>query len=157
LISKRYKNSWVFTDMETTYDNPPLSIGMTLFKELDKQYPGSKFILNTRDKQAWLKSRSAHRFAKYQSTTLLEINQKNLNLSKQEVLAKWSREWDEHHIAVKEYFKDRPNDLLIFNIDTDHPEKLVQFFKQHFLLDAKKFQHLNKTGENKEQKLVAQR
>src|SRR5690348_2859590 len=30
------------------------------FAELDQQYPGSKFILSTRDREAWLLSREKH-------------------------------------------------------------------------------------------------
>ena len=79
-------------------------------------------------------------------TTLLDINQKILKLSKEEVLAKWSKEWDDHHHAVLEYFKDRPNDLVVFDIDTDAPEKLVAFFKDNFALNPKFYAHLNQTA-----------
>ena len=154
LISSKYKDIWFFTDMERMYGDPPLNIGMLLFKELDKQYPGSKFILNIRDKQAWLKSRSKHTFMPNISMTLLEINQKTLKLSKEQVLAKWAKEWDQHHKAVKEYFKDRPNDLLVFNIDTDSPEKLVNFFKENFHLDPTLYGHLNKTSYAEKRELL---
>jgi hypothetical protein len=133
--------------MERMYDDPPLQIGMMLFKELDKQYPSSKFILNTRNKDAWLKSRALHPLSMNNKTTLLENNQKILGLSAEKVLAKWSKEWDEHHRAVKAYFKNRPNDLLVFNIETDSPEKLTAFFKDNFYLDTKFYEHKNKTSE----------
>ena len=145
LISTNYKGLWLFTDMERMYGEPPLHIGMILFKELDKQYPGSKFILNTRDKQAWLKSRSKHTFMPDSEMTLLEKNQELLKLSKEQVLAKWSKEWDDHHRAVKEYFKDRPRDLIVYNIDTDPVSKLVDFFSENYVLDKNNYGLLNRT------------
>ena len=150
LISPQYESYAVFTDMEKMYDDPPLNIGMILFKDLDRQYPGSKFILNTRDKQAWLKSRSLHPVGKKDKTTLLEKNAQILKITQEEVLAKWSREWDEHHKAVIEYFKDRPNDLLVFNIEQDSPKKLTDFLKDYFILDPKLYGHVNKTAERDE-------
>ncbi len=146
LISPQYANYYVFTDMERMYEDPPINIPLTYFKELDKQYPGSKFILNTRDKQAWLKSRANHHVGSQKGPTLIELNAKILNLSPNEVLSIWSQEWDEHHIAVIEYFKDRPNDLLVFNIDIDTPELISEFLKDYFILDANKYTHKNKTS-----------
>ncbi len=144
LISPRYDKYHVYTDMEVMGEVPQLNIGMMLFKELDKQYPGSKFILNTRNKMAWLKSKSLHRTGSNKSS-LLELTAQLLNISQAEVLAKWSAEWDAHHIAVIEYFKNRPNDLLVFDIEQDNPKKLTEFLKDNFLLDVKFYGHENKT------------
>ncbi len=154
LINPEYEEFYVYTDMERMYGDPPINIGMLMFKELDKQYPGSKFILNIRDKQAWLRSRSTHPMNRTKPLTILEVNQRILHKTKEEVLAQWSKEWDEHHRAVKEYFKHRPNDLLVFNIETDPPEKLAEFFKDNFYLDPKLYEHMNKTSE-REQKILA--
>jgi hypothetical protein len=51
-----------------------------------------------------------------------------------------------NHIAdVKEYFKDRPNDLLILNVaDEDSYQKLASFLNVKVAKDAK-FPWLNKT------------
>lgn len=146
LIAPQYINYVVFTDMERMYDDPPLNVGLSLFKELDQQYPGSKFILNTRDKNAWLKSRAAHPVGSNNGPTLLQLNTQILQTSREEVIARWGAEWDTHHAAVLEYFKDRPNDLLVFNIDNDGPEKLVAFFKDDFKLQAKLYPHKNKSS-----------
>lgn len=146
LIAPEYKNYLVFTDMENLFDDPPINAAMLYFKELDQQYPGSKFILNTRNKKAWLKSRSKHPVNKNGRTNLLAANAKMLQLSEKEVLALWSKEWDQHHQAVITYFKDRPQDLLIFDIDNDSPQKLVDFFQDNFVLDAAHYMHKNKTN-----------
>ena len=146
LLAPIYQHYIVFTDMENMFYDPPINIGMIMFKEIDKQYPGSKFILNVRDKNAWLKSRSLHPINNRNSTTILELNAEILHTTKEEVLSRWSKEWDDHLRAVKDYFKDRPNDLLVFDIEKDEPQKLVNFFKEDFNLDAKYYKHLNKTS-----------
>ncbi len=66
------------------------------------------------------------------------------NCSEEALINRWKAEWDTHHANVKEYFKDRPQDLLIYNIDTDKPNKLVEFFS---ILDLKpeEYKHFNKT------------
>lgn len=147
LIPSRYEKYLVFTDMEFMGQLPQINIGVLLFKELDKQYPGSKFILNTRNKQAWLKSRSLHRMAGKKST-LLEFTADLLKISPAEVLVRWSQEWDMHHLEAIRYFKDRPNDLLVFDIERDNPQKLVSFFKNNYILDSKRYSHKNKTISN---------
>jgi hypothetical protein len=142
------RNYTAYFDMYYINSNPQIDVGMDFFKELDKQYPGSKFILNTRDKQAWLKSRShikvlgKHPYLEY-SAMLNKI-------TPEEMLAKWSQDWDNHHHAVLEYFKDRPDDLLVFNVETDPPEKLQEFFARYNLnLDPKFYIHENKTAWDK--------
>lgn len=145
LLNPEYQEYYLFTDMERMYGNPPFNIGMLMFKELDRQYPGSKFILNIRDKQAWLRSRASHPLSAQDTRTILEVNMQNLKLSKEEVLKLWSKEWDEHIVNVQAYFKDRPQDLIVFNIESDPPEKLAEFFKHNFYLDTSKYAHKNKT------------
>lgn len=144
LISPEFNQYYVFTDLDLLQHEPQISIGMQLFKELDKQYPDSKFILNTRDKTAWLKSRSRQTVAPDRKT-LLQITAQMHGISTDEVLNRWSQEWDDHHRAVQEYFKDRPNDLLVFNIETDDPEKIVSFFKDYFILDKRLYTHQNRS------------
>lgn len=144
LISQHYDRFLVLTDMERMGAVPQINIGVLMFKELDKQYPGSKFILNTRNKNNWLKSKSLHHLGK-NTNTLLEQTASMLNISQPEVIEKWSREWDTHHAAVIEYFRDRPQDLLVFNIENDDPKILVDFFKENYLLDSKFYGHKNKT------------
>lgn len=145
LIAPEYNKYLVFTDMENLFDDPPINAAMLYFKELDRQYPGSKFILNTRNKKAWLKSRVKHPVNKNGKTNLLAENARMLKLSEKEVLDLWSKEWDQHHREVIAYFKDRPQDLLIFDIDVDTPQKIIDFFQDNYELDAQHYLHKNKT------------
>lgn len=91
------------------------------FKLLDQQYPNSKFILNVRDKQKWIQSRIKH-------PNSLKESMERFNMTKEQVLAKWSRDWDTHIANVKKYFKQRPDDLLIYNIEQDTSQKIESFF-----------------------------
>ncbi len=146
LISEQYQKYYVYTDLDLLQHSPQISIGQQYFKELDAQYPGSKFILNIRDKNAWLNSRSRQKLPG-SAETLLSITSKIKGISPEEVLAQWSAEWDAHCSTVLEYFKDRPLDLLVFNIERDPPQKIVDFFKDYFKLDARLYKHQNKSKE----------
>jgi hypothetical protein len=82
------------------------------FRVLDRQYPGSKFILTTRDMDSWLDSRRRH-------------VERNIELARQGLYDRdfltvdyeaWTEEWREHHEAVFEYFADRAGDFLVMDI-----------------------------------------
>jgi hypothetical protein len=117
-LLKNYEDYIFFSDME----NMPFYPHIEHYKLLDKQYPNSKFILNIRKKQDWLKSRQNHGSGKY-----IKKSMKTYNLNKEKVIEKWSKEWDNHLKDIKEYFKKRPNDLLIYDIDNDTSRKIDDF------------------------------
>jgi hypothetical protein len=82
--------------------------GQKFFKELDKQYPNSKFILTCRDMDDWLDSRMRHMIRnrnnpEYTGTWLSEDSD----------VSRYRREQEE--IEIFDYFKNR-NDLLILKI-----------------------------------------
>jgi hypothetical protein len=93
------------------------------FPVLDQQYPGSKFILTTRDIDGWLDSRRRHvlrnRERKQQGEyegTFLEIEPE-----------RWRQQFVDHHERVEEYFRDRV-DLLVMRVtEGDGYEKLCPF------------------------------
>lgn len=153
LLPSGYESFYGFFDMERLYDLPLISIPKTYFAELDRQYPGSKFILNIRNKDAWLKSKARHP-AYHHEMRWLDLHAQFFNKSKEEVLQMWSKEWDEHYIAVLEYFKDRPSDLLVFDIDHDMPEKICEFFKEYFRLDPKLYAHKNKSADRDRERII---
>lgn len=77
------------------------------FEYFDRYFPGSKFILHTRDRDAWLASRQKH----------VEYNQRVgakmwLTVDREG----WIELWDSHHRAVRDYFADRPHDLLTIDV-----------------------------------------
>lgn len=97
-----------------------------LFKEFDKQYPGSKFILNTRDLESWINSREKHvnRIPNLKQLQKEHPDNPWYTIDKEN----WKNEYNQHHEEVNKYFKGREDELLVFNvIDGDSWEKLCPF------------------------------
>lgn len=120
-ILKGLENYDAFSD----WDRPPHTVN--IFKEFDKQYPNSKFILNIRDMNSWVDSREKHvkrnqeRKKKYPKEDIkwLEIDR-----------AAWENEFKTHYNEVYSYFKDRQEDLLTFDVTKgDGWEKLCPFLE----------------------------
>jgi len=133
-------NDYVFySDMEFVSSNQIIE-GYKMFDLLDKQYPGSKFILNTRSVDNWISSRLNHtngykiinrkvvELIPPEPYYLTHLNMYQIN-SIPTLVNIWRKEWKEHHSKVKQYFKHRPKDLLIFDIENDSFEKIVEFFE----------------------------
>jgi len=112
-----------------------------LYKALDRRFPNSKFILLERDDESWL--RSLENFFS-PGKNWGNVNEKYLIRDfaekKQELLAfKHNRYRD-----VKEYFRNRPDDLLVMNICAGEGwEKLCPFLGMPF--PKVKFPHEFKT------------
>lgn len=93
------------------------------FALLAEQYPGSRFVLTTRDVDGWIESRRRHvernrvRAAAGQYTgTFLEVEPDA-----------WRTEYADHHRAVERFFADR-DDLLVLRItDGEGYERLCPF------------------------------
>jgi len=92
------------------------------FAALDAAFPGSRFILHTRDLDSWLDSRERHvqaniaRGSKY-TGGWLTIDRDG-----------WTARWHAQHQSVREYFRDRPDDLLEFDLNAgDGWERLAPF------------------------------
>lgn len=105
------KGYYGFTDFPCWY----------IYKELDRLYPGSKFILTERDPEEWYESRKKH----YQRR-LDEGIKLNWDMSENSM-----KKMIKHNKEVMEYFENRPEDLLILNIiDGEGWEKLCPFLKR---------------------------
>jgi hypothetical protein len=85
------------------------------YKILDKLYPKSLFIFTERrDREAWI--RSKHILATASRTPHRPIQ--------------WAESYDNHFKDVKEYFKNRPKDILFIDIcDGEGWEKLCPFLE----------------------------
>jgi glycogen synthase len=153
LIGPEYDQYYGFFDMEDPYAQPPIYIAPEMFRLLDQQYKDSKFILNTRPKENWIRSRLSHvdqtNGKRYVDALLDFYRRQNPNFTEVDLIELWSKQWDEHHAAVLDYFKDRPQDLLIINIDEgtdlEKGQKIADFFAGRYMLDPNKFGHLNRT------------
>ena len=101
------------------------------YKELDKTFPKSKFILTSRETSSFSRS-----FVNYFHNTPWEIK------SKKE-LKELKERFEERNAQIIEYFKDRPSKLLIMDISSgDGWEKLCGFLENP--IPKKPFPHRNK-------------
>jgi hypothetical protein len=98
-----------------------------LFKELDQQYPGSKFILTIREEDAWLNSATKHFKDSYFSLHEWLYGEGVL----------WGSEniyrnrFRKHYEEVMSFFKNRPEDLLIMDFKKgDSWEQLCSFLDE---------------------------
>jgi hypothetical protein len=99
----------------------PISI---LYEQLDAAYPGSKFILTTRNEAAWLSSARNHwshnrnpfRWEWDAYPFSHRIHQEVYG-QKEFDAAVFVARFRRHNAEVREYFKDRPGDLLVMDMD----------------------------------------
>ena len=129
-LAKEPKEGWIEYLKESKYDaftDDPMSF---IYKDLDKAFPNSKFILTIRDKKSFAKS-----YVNYFKGTAFEKSPEEVD----EVLEKY----DKHNKDVKDYFKDRSDQLLVINvIGGEGWEKLCPFLNKP--TPNKDFPHKNK-------------
>jgi hypothetical protein len=108
-----------------------------LYKELDKKYPNSKFILTTREKESWAKSVENFITTKdaMKKASGKKVNPESSNTrlslygSVEFNREGWLDGYDKYHADVREYFKDRPDDLLEIDFVTREstPKEVFRF------------------------------
>lgn len=118
---------WQVVEAFDSFDDWPWII---LFKELDAHYPGSKFILTTRDPQKWLKSYANLLAQEANASPELHAARRVLyglpfpDVTPEQLLARYQA----HHTAVAEHFQARPEALLTISWEQgDGWEKLCAF------------------------------
>jgi hypothetical protein len=90
-----------------------------IYKEIDAQYPGSKFILTIRDMDSWYRSIENNGNALQHirdKNPAVAVLHKTLYGSAVRNIRLYTEAHQNHIASVKEYFSNRPNDLLIMNI-----------------------------------------
>jgi hypothetical protein len=113
----------VFSDMQAQSSRIRIEANQ-FFRVLDRDYPGSFFIFNTRDLGKWLSSRSAN-FITPHGATNLELEMRRLNATDpQEALQLWVRERTEFEAEVRRYFRHNPKFLAIDISDPDLPHRI---------------------------------
>ena len=100
---KEPKGGWIKYIKKSNFDAITDDPMIFVYKELDKIYPNSKFILTIRNKDSYIKS-----YYNYFKGTKLEKKTEE----KDQIL----KEYDNHNNEVRKYFKDRPEKLLEINI-----------------------------------------
>lgn len=106
---------------EAIVDNP----WNILFKEIDSKFPNSKFILTLREEKSWLSSAKKH-FVPRPDTMIREWIYGVSAVADNE--STFLERYKRHNQLVLDYFKDRPDDLLIVNWkDGDGWKELCSF------------------------------
>lgn len=85
--------------------------------ELDRLFPGSKFILNVRDLRGWIFSRLAHIERTRRSRPGYRTSAKWDTT--EAAVRQWILERNEYHLFVLAFFSERPADLLVVNFIRD--------------------------------------
>ena len=115
---KEPKKGWISCIRQCRYDafaDMPI-IKRGFFKQLDKEFPRSKFILTLRDTDSLLQS-----WENYFKGSHLAINS-------EEMRQKVKTYYERHNKEILKYFKDKPSKLLIMDIfKGDGWEKLCPF------------------------------
>lgn len=120
LLSKNYDSYDLYGDIENIEHG--MNCDLRFVERLDKQYPGSKFVINTMKsfddyiRQRAENDRSFMRLAMAMTRTS----------SIEEMITASKRAWNIHTQSVKTYFQGRPTQLLEFDTD-DHPMYLYVF------------------------------
>jgi hypothetical protein len=131
-----YEMAFRFVEQYDAFEDIPWCV---IFKELDKKYPGSKFILTLRPTETWIKSIVDH-FGIKTDPIYEWIFGAGCPKGNEE---KYIARYEHHNEEVLEYFKDRPDDLLVFRLtEGDGWEKLCRFL--HKDVPNIEFPHKNK-------------
>jgi hypothetical protein len=148
ILKNDYKKVLKIIDKFDAIEDTPWYI---IYKELDKLLPGSKFILTIRDEQSWYKSVSRH-IGNLRSAHHEWIYGKGKGLPK-DYKENTINVYNNHNKKVVEYFKNRPNDLLIIDFTKgDRWDKLCKFLDKDIPKEV--FPHANNSKINKLKKNV---
>ena len=118
---------------------------LILYKELDKAFPESRFILTERDPLKWIKSYK--NMLKNQGKASDELNEIRRvlyglpfpHVSEKQLIKRYKN----HNEEVKKYFEDRPNSLLVVNWGNgDGWNKLCEFLGK--TIPDEPFPHANR-------------
>lgn len=108
-----------FLDWDSTHT-------VEIFKQFDKQYPNSKFIINIREMDTWLDSREKH----VKRNQILRKNNPNIKWTKVD-REKWSELYKKHYNSALKYFKKREKDYIIIDVTKKEGwEKICNFLNR---------------------------
>jgi hypothetical protein len=85
------------------------------FRELDEAFPGSKFILTVRDPESWFASIEGH-FGAHEGEMQAFVYGRDAAAPAGNK-ARYLETLAAHEAAVRAHFADRPNDLLVMNLE----------------------------------------
>jgi hypothetical protein len=113
----------------------------TFYKELYEKYPDAKFILTERDKNKWVNS-MCNFFSTNNWPEVRFVFGMNADPNFKDKL---KDHMNSHNQSVKDFFKDKPNSLLVMNIGKgDRWHKLCNFLEEP--VPKKPFPRVNASG-----------
>jgi hypothetical protein len=139
-----YEDFDAFTDMEFLDSAGVYLEAYKLFPYLAAQYPDAVFILNTRDREAWIKSRFGH--GSNMPYAMRQMTYYNVT-SNEELAGLWRADWERHHHRITEFFSGQPHRFFVCRIETDLPHLLNEKLPE-CMLDAAHYS-LWKTGKSR--------
>jgi len=119
--------------------------GHFYFREIYEAYPDTVFVLNTRRREDWITSRTNHggdQIGRYKHHYGLADDQAVIQL--------WRSQWDSHHENVQEFFANKPEQLIVFDIDKHTGADLAVALETHLPLDPALWSHEGKTTPQQE-------
>jgi hypothetical protein len=119
-------------------ENHPIS-----FKNLEKQYPKSLFILNTRELESWLLSRAKHGMWVMRKNSIFEWPPTNQEYKS------WISKRIYHHNNVLNHFQDKTEKLLVVNTDCNN---WIEFVANHIGFEYSKYFKTNVSSVEKNNK-----
>jgi len=140
IANKVHEMAYAMVDQYDAFQDNPWPI---LYKELDERFAGSKFILTRRPAESWIRSQVKD-FASTETPMRRWIYGENAGCpdgNEDTYIARYER----HNREVLDYFKDRPDDLLLFDLPADARwDKLCNFLDQE--IPDEPFPHANKAS-----------
>lgn len=124
--------------------NRPIFEGHMYFRKIFDDYPGSLFILNTRNVEAWIHSRMRHQQGKFADRYRAEYNLATMK----DLERLWREQYSNHVSSVMEFFQDKSEQLLVFELDRHGGRELAAFVGDHYRIDPAKYIHLGKTEDS---------
>lgn len=160
ILKDEYEKLHRLISTADSFKDIPYNIN-NVFIELDKSYPDSKFILTTRDSESWFKSikhfhkkfgvniSESIKNVKYVSNDFFylyytECLNFDFNLSYDDNKFNMINAYESYNQRVKDYFKDKPDKLLVIDLfDTNKSEKVCDFLGIKY--KNQQYPHSNKT------------
>ena len=131
----------VYSDL--TFVNHSIDIqANTFFRIMDRDYPGSYFIYNTRGMEDWIKSRAGHAKHRDQNSYLSRSMSLNNTSDPEVVFANWREQRHRFETDIRSYFANADNFVELDVKQDDVCRTLSDLL--HVELDAKHWTHIGK-------------
>jgi len=98
------------------------------YEYIHRFYPDAYYILNTRDRESWVRSRILHGAGNFLRRYQSYLGGAGVD----EVCDVWRRDWDDHHTKARAFFRDSGARFLDFNIETDDVATICEFLSPDF-------------------------